>query len=143
MFKVHAPFTLLRKIASVPLGILATGLIGSPIGQIHAMIYPHSAGTVGHIPLTLLDEVNFAIKLACIFVVFTIGGMLTALIGRSRMANLIVGLLMTADVIVAALRVKTVYPMWLWIAVFVSITPCVLLGFELLKKRVTGAGRAP
>jgi len=69
--------------------------------------------------------------------------MLTALIGRSRMANLIVGLLMTADVIVAALRVKTVYPMWLWIAVFVSITPCVLLGFELLKKRVTGAGRAP
>ena len=92
---VNAPsparFMMLLKIASVPLGILAIGLIGSPIGQIHAMIYPHSAGTVGHI---------------------------------------------TADVIVAALRVKTVYPTWLWIAVFVSITPCILLGFELVKKRV-------
>ncbi len=131
-------FLMLRKIAAVPLGILAIGLIGSPIGQIHAMIYPHSAGTVGHIPLSLLDEVNFAIKLLCIFVVFTIGGMLTAVIGHSRTANLIVGILMTADVVVAALRVKNVYPMWLWIAVFVSITPCVLLGFEWVKKRVIG-----
>lgn len=128
-------FTRLRQIASVPLGILAIGLIGSPIGQIHAMLYPHSAGTVGHIPLGLLDEINFAIKLLCIFVVFTIGGVLTAVIGRSLTANLVVGILMTADLVVAALRVKTVYPMWLWIAVFISITPCVLLGFALVKKR--------
>ncbi len=135
-------FMMLRKIAAVPSGILAIGLIGSPIGQIHAMIYPHSAGTVGHIPLSLLDEVNFAVKLLCIFVVFTIGGVLTAVMGRSRTANLIVAILMTADVVVAALRVKTVYPMWLWIAVFISITPCVLLGFELVKKRVmSGAAK--
>ncbi len=139
MFKVHTP--LWRKIVAVPVGILSIGLIGSPIAKLHAMIYPHSAGTVGRVPLTPLDEINFAIKLACVFGVFTIGGVLTALVGRSRTANLIAGLLMTADVVIAALRVKAVYPTWLWAGVFILIIPCVLLGFELVKKRVTGAGR--
>ena len=133
MLKVHGP--LWRKIVAVPVGILSIGVIGTPIAKLHALIYPHSAGTIGHIPLTALDEVNFTIKLACVFVVFTLGGVLTALIGRSRMANLIAGGLMTADVIVAALRVKAVYPTWLWIGVFILIIPCVLLGFELVKKR--------
>jgi hypothetical protein len=130
------PMTMFRKIISVPVGILSIGVIGTPIAKLHAMIYPHSAGTIGHIPLTPLDQINFAIKLVCVFVVFTIGGVLTALIGRSRMANLIAGLLMTADVVVAALRVKAVYPTWLWAGVFILVIPCVLLGFQLVKKRI-------
>ena len=139
MLKVHTP--LWRKIAAVPVGILAIGLIGSPIAKLHAMIYPHSAGTIGHVPLTALDDVNFIIKLVCVFVVFTIGGVLAAWVGRSRTANLIAGLLMTADVVVAALHVKAVYPTWLWVSVFILIIPCILLGFELVKKRATATGR--
>src|SRR5580658_1059997 len=91
----------LRALLSIALGLVVIFLLGSIAGDIVKHVY------VNHSDITYVVLQLASDSFSC-----AIGGALTAVVGRSRSASLIIGILFTALVVIAGLRIKTAYPTW-------------------------------
>jgi hypothetical protein len=122
-----------RKALSILLGLLVIDLLGALFVLTQTRIYPRYPETIGYI--SRADVIFLVIKLSYVCLSCAVGGMLTAFVGRSRTANIIVGILMTALVVISGFRVKTFYPMSFWMTLIILITPFVVLGYEFVSSR--------
>lgn len=111
---------------SIALGFVVIFLLGSIAGDIVKYIY------VNHSDITYV-----VLQLASDCFSCAIGGALTAVVGRSQSASLIVGILLAALVVIAGLRIKTAYPTWYWITLAILIIPSIDAGSKVMKKEVT------
>lgn len=125
------------KLLSVLLGLMVIVVLSSILAHLQVVIYPRASMSMyRRTDLTGLDIINFIIRVMYVCLSCTIGGMLTALIGRSRVLNIIVGIIMTIFLTCAALKLGVFHPIWFWIVLIIFITPSVLLGYKIVKKRV-------
>jgi peptidoglycan/LPS O-acetylase OafA/YrhL len=117
---------MVRKVLSIAVGLVVIFLLGSIASDIIKHIYVNHSD-VTYVVLQLVSDC-----LCC-----AIGGALTAVVGRSRSASLIVGILFTGLVIIAWLRIKTDYPPWYGITLAVLTIPSVFAGSKVMKKEAT------
>jgi hypothetical protein len=114
-----------RALLSIPLGLIVIFLLGSIGGDI-----------IKHVFVNHSDVTYVVLQLASDSFSCAVGGALIAIVGRSQCASLAVGILFTALVVIAGLRIKTVYPTWYWISLATIIVPSIISGSHLIKKEV-------
>jgi hypothetical protein len=112
-----------RALLSIASGLLVIIVIGSISGDI-----------VKHVYVNHSDSTYVVLQLASDCFNCAIGGALTAVVGRSRSASLIVGILLTALVVIAELRIKTAYPTWYGVTLAILIIPSIMAGSKVTKK---------
>jgi len=134
--------SILRKIASVALGLLLINLLGSLFVYLQSIVYPHYSGATGRAALNYVDLIFLTVKLAYICICCLIGGMLTAFIGRSWKANFAAGVILATLVGVSGLRLKTYYPISFWLCLIALIIPSLLSGYWIVSERRLRKARA-
>jgi len=134
--------SIVRQIASVLLGLLLINLLGSLFVCIQPLIYPQYSGAAGRANLNHFDMIFLTVKLAYICLSCVLGGIVTALIGRSWKANLATGVILATLVSVSGLRLKTYYPIAFWLLLIALIIPSLLSGYWIVSGRGLWKARA-
>ncbi len=125
---------MLKYLLAVVSGFIVIIVLSSILARLQVMIYPRSSVSMYRSTgLTGLDEINFVIRVAYVCLSCIIGGIITTLIGRRLILNVIVGIAVTVLICCTALRMDLFHPVWFWIALIIFITPSVVLGYRFVK----------
>jgi hypothetical protein len=115
-----------RKLSSIAFGLVVIVVLGSIAGDVIKHLYTNHS-----------DITYVVLQLASGCFTCALGGALTAVVGRSQNASLVVGILVTALVVISGLRIKISYPTWYWVTLAILIVPSIFAGARFAKKRLT------
>ena len=127
---------LLKYLLAIVSGFIVIIVLSSIFARLQVMIYPRSSVSMYRsTDLTGLDEINFVIRAAYVCLSCIIGGIITKLIGRRLILNVIVGIAVTVLITWTALRMNLFHPVWFWITLIIFITPSLVLGYRIMKNK--------
>lgn len=123
---------ILKKAVPVLAGFATIAGLSSVFARIQGTFGPSANAWLGQasVPTTAIPFIS--IKLLGLYCSCILGGMVTTWLGGTRRANLWVGAI--TSLMIGWLWLNTVHPIGFWILLMLGVVPCVLLGYQWVRK---------